>query len=53
MGVNTENLHAKFGDEFYFRDPGGAGYFKEFWCKGEVSYCDGMTHSLLPNLSVL
>ena len=30
MGVNTENLHAKFGDEFYFTDPGGPGYFKEF-----------------------
>jgi len=30
MAVNTEHLHAKFGDEFYFRDPGGAGYLKEF-----------------------
>ena len=53
MAVNTEHLHAKFGDELYFRDPGGAGYLKEFWCKSEVFYCDGMTHSLLPNLSVL
>ena len=50
MAVNTEHLHAKFGDELYFRAPGGAGYLKEFWCKSEVFYCDGMTHSLLPNL---